>query len=294
LAAELRQRISTRSAELDEAVKNLKIKISGCFNSCGQHHVADIGFYGVSRKVGNHAVPHFQVVLGGQWSQNAAAYGLATLAIPSKRIPEVVELIADFYVRERQQDENFQSFIKRTGKAKIRALLESLTKVPDYIIDRSYYSDWGDPREYTLGDMGIGECAGEVVSLTQFGLATSERQVFEAQLHLDNDEPVKAGEVAFQAMLQAAKALILVDNIDITDDPEAILSEFKAKFYDTELFFDPFAGAKFANYLFRIHEEGQTTTSTAEVHRRIEEAQLFIEAAHSCYNRMGPQPIQLV
>ena len=74
-------------------MKDLKIKISGCFNSCGQHHVADIGFYGVSRKSDNHAVPHFQVVLGGQWTGNAGAYGLAVAAVPSKRVPEAVERI---------------------------------------------------------------------------------------------------------------------------------------------------------------------------------------------------------
>ena len=79
-------------------------------------------------------------------------------------------------------------------------------------------------------------------------------------------------------MLQAAKALIQVDNNDLADDTEAILQEFKTKFCDTELFFDPFAGAKFAHYLFRIHEEGQTTR-VDEIRRRIEAAQLFIESA---------------
>ena len=95
----------------------LNIKISGCFNSCGQHHIADIGFYGVSRKVGNHVVPHFQVVLGGQATDNAGAYGLSTVAIPSKRIPEVMVRLTDLYAKERQAGETFQAFIKRTGKA---------------------------------------------------------------------------------------------------------------------------------------------------------------------------------
>ncbi len=161
-------------------MQGLNIKVSGCFNSCGQHHVAAIGFYGVSRKVGNHVVPHFQVVLGGQWTENAGAYGLATVAIPSKRIPEVVQRLTTTFVREREPEESFQSFVKRIGKAKLRALLDDLTAVPDYLQDPSYYADWGNPREYTLGDMGIGECAGEVVSLTEFGLAGSERKVFEA------------------------------------------------------------------------------------------------------------------
>jgi sulfite reductase (ferredoxin) len=173
LAAELRQRIIARNGAIDASVKPLNVKISGCFNSCGQHHIADIGFYGVSRKVGNHAVPHFQVVLGGQSTDNAGAYGLSTVAIPSKRIPEVMTRLTDLYAKERQDGETFQAFIKRAGKARLRSLLEDLTRVPAYTEDRSYYADWGNPREYSLGDMGVGECAGEVVSMTQFGLAAS-------------------------------------------------------------------------------------------------------------------------
>ena len=292
LAAELRQRASACNGQLDPSVKDLKIKISGCFNSCGQHHVADIGFYGVSRKSDNHAVPHFQVVLGGQWTENAAAYGLATVAVPSKRVPEAVDRITDFYVAEREPEETFQAFIKRAGKAKIRTLLQDLTKVPAYAEDSSYYSDWGDPREYSLGDMGIGECAGEVVSLTEFGLASSERQVFEAQVDLDSRDFAKASQTAFQAMLEAAKALIQVYNIDVINDADQIVEEFRRRFYDTELFHDPYAGPKFANYLFHAANGGRADTSPAAVHRRIEEAQLFIEAAYSCYSRLGQrQPV---
>jgi sulfite reductase (ferredoxin) len=291
LAAELRKRIAVRNGHIDEAVKNLKIKISGCFNSCGQHHIADIGFYGVSRKVGSHAVPHFQVVLGGQGQENAGAYGLATVAIPSKRIPEVVDRITALFVQERQAGEHFQAFVKRTGKAKLRGLLEDLTSVPAYTEGRTYYTDWGDPREYSLGDLGVGECAGEVVSLTQFGLAASERQVFEAQVYLDHGDTAKAGQTAYTAMLQAAKALVQAYNIDITDDPEQVVHEFRSRFYDTQLFFDPFAGPKFAHYLLHAHNDGVNGNSTAAVHRRIEEAQLFIEAAYACYNRLGQQAV---
>ena len=289
LAAELGQQLTVLNDGMDDAVKQFKIKVSGCFNSCGQHHVADLGFYGVSRKSGMHAVPHFQVVLGGQWTENAGAYGLATVAIPSKNIPEVVKRITDYYVRERQAGESFQSFVKRVGKAKMRALLEDLAAIPAYLEDAAYYSDWGDPREYTLGDMGVGECAGEVVSLTEFGLSASERQVFEAQIELERGEVKAAGETAYGAMLQAAKALIQTRNIDIADEPDRIVEEFKMYFCDTELFFDPYAGAKFANYLLRLHSEPEAADSAAAAHRRIEEAQLFIEAAHACYNRLGQQ-----
>ena len=76
LAAEKRSISTRRSATC--------IKVSGCFNSCGQHHVADIGFYGNSRNVAGFTVPHFQVMLGGQWSKNAAMQA-GSSAIPSKR-----------------------------------------------------------------------------------------------------------------------------------------------------------------------------------------------------------------
>jgi len=205
----------------------------------------------------------------------------------------VVERITDFYVARRLLGESFQAFVKRLGKAPMRALLEDLTQVPAYATDPTYYTDWGDPREYTIGDMGVGECAGEVVSLTQFGLAASERQAFEAQVHLDHGDYKKAAELAYSAMLQAAKALIQTRNIDITEAPDRIVEEFRQYFYDTELFFDPFAGPKFAQYFFHAHDEGLADLSPAAVHRRIEEASLFIDAAHACYNRLG-QPFQLV
>ena len=87
LAQELRTRLAAKFIELDQAVKDLRVKISGCFNSCGQHHIADIGFYGTSRTVSNHKAPHFQVVLGGKWQENAGAYGLAIGSVPARNIP---------------------------------------------------------------------------------------------------------------------------------------------------------------------------------------------------------------
>ncbi len=180
LAGELRNRLAEKSFEMDEAVQNLHIKISGCFNSCGQHHVADLGFYGVSRKIGGYAVPHFQVVLGGEWEHNAGSYGLA------RRRHSVEEYSASGHAphralcrRPQALDESFKDFVKRIGKAEMKKMLDDLTRPPAG--DRSFFSDWGDPREYSLGDMGIGECAGEVVSPFEFDLAAAERELFEAQ-----------------------------------------------------------------------------------------------------------------
>ena len=289
LAAELTSRFAARTGALDPAVEGLRIKTSGCFNSCGQHHVADIGFYGVSRNVGGYAVPHFQVVLGGKWRDNAGSYGLASGAIPSKRIPEVIERITARFVAEREASETFQDYTRRIGKRALKEMFADLAAVPPHDEAPGFYSDWGDPREFTLGDMGVGECAGEVVSLTEFDFAAAEAQLFDAQLRLEENAVEQADQLAYGAMLLGARGLVKTEFIDVGDAPEAIVREFRTRFFDTQLFFDKYAGGKFGMYLFRRHESGPHATAEA-AHRLIEEAQLFLEACHACQARLAARP----
>ena len=285
LAAELRKEMAETGAKFDEAVENLHIKISGCYNSCGQHHVADLGFYGVSRKIGNFAVPHFQVVLGGEWEHNAGSYGLPVAAVPSKNIPKVVTRLTERYLAGRTAGETFQNFVKRTGKVEMKNMLEDLVKPPAG--DRSFYSDWNDPREYTLSDHGVGECAGEIVTPVEFELTAAEREVFEAQLAFDNNEGEKARGMAYQAMLNAAKSLVKIQKPDVSSDPDQIVSEFRARYFDTQKFWDPFAGGKFASYLFDAHDNASKPYNEDATRYLIDEAQLFIDAAHSCNNKLS-------
>jgi sulfite reductase (ferredoxin) len=286
LAGELRRRLSVVKDQLDPAAKSLHVKCSGCFNSCGQHHVADLGFLGVSRNVNGRRVPHFQLVVGGELKNNAFKFGLAIGAVPSKRVPEVVERFSNAYVATRQADETFLGWVTRTGKKEIRKMLDEFVPVPAYEEDPSFYSDWGDPREYTIGDMGEGECAGEVVSSLQFGLAASEREVFEAQILLDEGKSEEAGKRAYSAMLQAARALGREKNPNLGDDPHEIASEFRTQYYDTKLFFDPYAGGKFAHYFFKAHEDSGKVADAQGAHQLIEEAQLFVDAAHQVTTRI--------
>ena len=288
LAGELRTRLAEKGLEMDAAVEGLRIKISGCFNSCGQHHVADLGFYGISRKVSGYTVPHFQVVLGGQWTGNAASFGLAMGAVPSKRIPDVVARISQSYIQGRTGDESFQEYIRRIGKVEVKRMLDDLTNVPPYEIDSSYYMDWGDSRVFTTGDMGKGECAGEVVPLVQFELSSCEREAFEAQVLLDNGQYETAYKQAYSAMVHAAKALVKSQFLDVPEDPDTIVSEFRTRIVDTGLLHDnPVTRGKFANYLFHAQRRNVESYNEDLAHRFIEETQLFIEAAYACYGRMN-------
>jgi sulfite reductase (ferredoxin) len=287
LAAELTRHIRASGIDKDPNAKHLHIKTSGCFNSCGQHHVADLGFLGVSRNVGGRRVPHFQLVVGGQWTNNAGSYGLAIGAVPSKRVPEIVKRLTERFAKERQGAETFAEFANRIGKKTIRAMVEELQALPTYDQDPSNYSDWGDPREYTISDMGEGECAGEVVPYVEVELASAERELFESQILLDEKKVDGAGARAFSSMLIAARALVKEKNFNVGTDAEEIVAEFRKHFYDTELFFDPFAGGRFAQYLFRARDERGNPATAESAHQLIEEATLFVDAAHQCYTRLG-------
>lgn len=287
LAAELRTRLATKFVQMDEAVRNLRIKISGCFNSCGQQHIADIGFFGISRNVAGYIVPHFQMVLGGQFANNGGTYGLAVGGIASKAIPGAIDKLLDLYLKGKQKGETFRAWVERTGKAVIMQSLADVTAVPAYDTDKSYYTDWGSVREYNVKDKGIGECAGEVVSLTDFGLKAADREVFEAQLKFDQGDWQTGAALGYKAMVFAAQGLIKMYNIDISDDPEKVMAEWKERFYDTQKFFDPFAGPRFAQFYIHAHENRNAIVDKEKASRLLQEAQLFIEAAHSCNLRIS-------
>jgi sulfite reductase (ferredoxin) len=211
--------------------------------------------------------------------------------VPSKNIPEVVRRITDRYVAERDGAESFYAFTTRVGKRALRDMLDDLMAVPAHEVDASYYRDWGDPREFGIGDMGIGECAGEVVSLTEFDLAGAESQIFEGQLQLEEGNFERADALAYGAMLQAARGLIKTEDIDISDDTDEIVTQFRRRFFDTQIFFDRFAGGKFAQYLFRRHERNTPAEGADTARQLIEEAQLFVEATHACQARLAAQPV---
>jgi len=133
----------------------------------------------------------------------------------------------------------------------------------------------------------VGECAGEVVSQAEFTLAASERELFEAQLHLDAGQSQQAVKGAYASMLLAAQGLVKDQNPSISEDENQIIGEFTKHFVDTQLFWDKYAGGKFAEYLFKAKDflrAGKPADADRAV-QLLQEAQLFIDAAHDCHNK---------
>jgi sulfite reductase beta subunit-like hemoprotein len=141
----------------DPLVRKLKIKISGCPNSCGQHWIADFGFYGNARKIGGKEVPYYQMLLGGGYDDaGLMRYGTAIQSIPARLAPEAVRRVLDHYVANRQADETFRAYVLRHKVETFRLMTNDLAKPAELFPEM--YRDWGDDMVYSL-QLGRGECA---------------------------------------------------------------------------------------------------------------------------------------
>ncbi len=141
-------------------IENVRIKVSGCPNSCGQHHIADIGFFGGARKVNERLTPHFQLMLGGFTDEGKAQFGKPVLKLPARRIPDAVIRMLGLFRQDRQSmSESFGTFAARVGLPYWQQALQPFTTLPPFQDAPEAYRDWGAETEFSLGDMGPGECA---------------------------------------------------------------------------------------------------------------------------------------
>jgi sulfite reductase (ferredoxin) len=159
----LNQAIQDRLVQMeidDELTRRIHIKMSGCPNGCGQHHIANIGFYGASIKVGEHTVPAYIPHIGGAYEGGDVRYGQRLKArLPAKRVPEAVERWVRYYQSERGGDEEFNAFADRVGPREFEARVKDLTMPIEFNLQNmSYFVDWtkNAPFEVIRGE---GECA---------------------------------------------------------------------------------------------------------------------------------------
>src|SRR5947209_13706965 len=159
----LNQAIKDRLVQMeldDELTRQIHIKMSGCPNACGQHHITNIGFYGASIKAGEHTIPAYIPHIGGAYEGGDVRYGHRLKArLPAKRVPEAVERWVRYYEAERGEGEEFNAFVERVGTAEFEGRVKDLTMPVEFSLENmSHFVDWerNGPFEVIRGE---GECA---------------------------------------------------------------------------------------------------------------------------------------
>ena len=122
-------------------------------------------------------------------------------------------------------------------------------------------------------------------------MTACEREVFEAQLHLDKGDVAACSAAAWHSMLAAAEALLRHRGVPVPNHADGVVAAFRERFVDTQIFWDPFTGAKFAQYFFDAHPKAGLGYDAESAHYLVEEAQLFIEACHACYAKLLEQAL---
>jgi sulfite reductase beta subunit-like hemoprotein len=140
-------------------VGGVRINISGCTNSCGQHHISDIGFMGVERRAHGQAAPGYQMLLGGHLADTEVAFGQKALRLPAKNCGEAAVRVISRYANEREATEQFPAWMERIGGVKVLADdLRDLDYFPKPDEGPEYYVDYDETGPYEV-ELGESECA---------------------------------------------------------------------------------------------------------------------------------------
>ncbi|HEX7058915.1 MAG TPA: nitrite/sulfite reductase [Solirubrobacterales bacterium] len=144
----------------DELTKQIHVKMSGCPNGCSQHHIANIGFYGASLKVGDRQIPAYIPHIAGNYVGGEVVFGKRLKArLPAKRVPEAVERWVRLYEAERSEGEKFNDFATRVETKRFEEEIKDLTMPIEFSPETvEHFVDWSRSDPYKV-ERGEGECA---------------------------------------------------------------------------------------------------------------------------------------
>lgn len=210
--------------------KDIKIKISGCMNSCGQHGIAAIGFHGSSMKSGGKVLPALQVLLGGGIVGNGVGrVADKVIKVPSKRGPDVLRSLLADYEANGQENEKFNDYYDRQGERYFYELLKPLTDQAT-LIDEDFI-DWGQGDKFATA-IGVGECASVVIDLVATLLLEGEEKLQSATVALDAKQYADGIYHTYSTFVQTAKALLLGEGVSCNTQT-GIINDFDKHFVET-------------------------------------------------------------
>jgi sulfite reductase (ferredoxin) len=252
-------------AEYPELVyeQSIKIKISGCMNSCGQHGLAHIGFHGSSMKVEKSTLPALQVLLGGGKSGD----GLGRIAekvikLPSKRVLDIIRtLLNDFF--ENQREENFNEYYDRQGNKYFYDILKPLADLST--IKEEDFIDWGNEEKFKT-EIGVGECAGVIIDLVATLIYDAEEKLNNAKSTLENGSFADSLYHSYSAGIHAAKA-ILIENKVHCNTHAGIIADFD-KHLASQFGFDEVN--TFADFIQQINQEKASQAFANAYHQKVD------------------------
>ncbi|GAA3924391.1 nitrite reductase [Chitinophaga oryziterrae] len=252
--------------------KDIKIKISGCMNSCGQHGIAAIGFHGSSVKSGGKVLPALQVLLGGGIvGDGVGRVADKVIKVPSKRGPDVLRSLLNDYEANAQESEKFNDYYDRQGEKYFYDLLKPLTDLTT--LQNDDFIDWGQGDKFATA-IGVGECASVVIDLVATLLFEGEEKLQSSIVALESNQFADSIYHSYSTFIQTAKALLLGEGVNCNTQT-GIINDFDKHFIETGKW--PIDGG-FKELVLQINQHEPSESFAKAYHKQAAD---FYQQAHA-------------
>lgn len=221
----IEKRLSRSRLALDQ-IADFRLRLSGCPNACGQHMIADLGFFGQAQRKGERVYPAYGIVAGAVHADGMARLAKPIDQIAARALPDLVAGVLESWIANKPRFASFADFVEADGAAAIRRICERYRNVPDFEEDKSCYFDWGSEEPFSLSGRGRGECSSGPFDL----IDVDAKLISEQRKRLGGE--ISGGERAdalYRIALSSARMLLVTRGIEAATD-SAVFSSFTQHF----------------------------------------------------------------
>jgi len=190
----------------DSTLAGITVKASGCQHSCARHHIADLGFHGLAKKIDGQAIPHYQLHIGGS-GKGGEHLAFATDPVPAKRAPEAGIAMLNAYKDGRKASESVHDWASRIGQDAINAVLTPFAGQAGEVDGLIY--DWSENEAFNTKGNKKGECAGAVLSMSDALISEAEYELLIARAHIDAMFWADAATALRRSAISTARAFLV-------------------------------------------------------------------------------------
>jgi len=216
-------RLKNSTLDLDR-IADFQLNLSGCPNTCGQHMLADLGFYGNVGRNGQHMFPAYMIVAGAKSGNGNARLAKPIDRVSARDLPEFVHDVLKLWIDKKNEYSSFAAYVDENGTQEIQEIANRFREIPSYNKDGIYYQDWGAAESFSLIGRGLGECSAGLFDLIEVDLnaATQLREEFRSG-DLQNEDDL------YGIALRSARALLITRAIEAPTDA-AVFDNFAQHF----------------------------------------------------------------
>jgi sulfite reductase (ferredoxin) len=262
-------RLKNSTLDLDH-IADFRLNLSGCPNTCGQHMLADLGFYGNVGRNGQHMFPAYMIVAGAEIGNGRARLAKPIDRVSARDLPEFVQDVLKLWIAKKNDYPSFAAFVDENGTKEIQEIAGRYRQIPAFSKDNNYYQDWGAAESFSLVGRGLGECSAGLFDLIEVDLNAARK--FREELRSGDPQ---SEEAIYGITLRSARALLITRGIEAPTDA-AVFDNFAKHFIQAGLI-----DSRFESVIQSAHQKNVEHLNLLE-----EEVFALLNAVEALYRSM--------